>query len=465
MRSFTRRRRIAALSAAVGVLALTGPALPVAAAQGGAIGPPPLDPSVEPQHGSLSLQPGSFKQKQACMQGNPGGGVIEETPWSQKVLGFEKAHAEGLTGTGQKIAVIDSGVNQHQRFRQSIDTGGGSAVPGGASNFDCDGHGTMVAGIAAAGPDPSTGFVGVAYDSQIMSIRQQSTLFQDEQTGQTIGDTETMAQAIQYATDNDADVINISQSSCQPIAEAMTRGGNAELQKAVFNAYQKGTVVVVAAGNVSEQCQKNPSGNPTTAVLPAWFDKYVLTVASVNQQGAPAEHTVPGPWVDVAAPGENLISLDPGAGGDGLASQIATGEQGKMGPIMGTSFAAPYVSGLVALIKQKADQSGKTMTAEDIMERIEKTALHPGGQNGRNDLVGFGMIDPMAAISDVIPPEGKMGPRRLSADAIPQKNWPAIFTALGVTGGGIGLVIFTAFLSKAVRTVRARASGESEDDL
>jgi membrane-anchored mycosin MYCP len=276
-----------------------------------------------------------------------------------------------------------------------------------------------------------------------------------------------MAQAIQYAVDNDADVINISQSSCQPIASAVTQPGNAELQTAVYNAYRKGVVVVAAAGNVSEQCQKNPSGNPTTAVLPAWFDDYVLTVASVNQQGAPADHTVPGPWVDVAAPGENLISLDPGQNGSGLASQIATDSSGKMSPIMGTSFAAPYVSGLAALIKQKAELGGKTLTAEQVMERIKSTALHPGGNSGgRNDLVGFGMIDPMAALSDTLPANntkpGAMGPRRLGAHVIPQTDYPAIFTALGVSCGGIGAVIFTAFLVKAVRRVRARRSGAGE---
>lgn len=457
MRSSKSTRRALALTTAVGVLALTGPTLPAAAQP--STEPPELDPNQTPASGPLSPK-GDFEQQQGCMGSNPGNSQIKEKPWSQLSLGFEQAH-DRYTGAGQKIAVIDTGINRHPRLQARLVDEGGSAVPKGDAFTDCDGHGTIVAGIAAASENPQTGFVGVAPDSQLMSIRQSSSLWESKsEDGKTIGDTQTMAQAIQYAVDRGASVINISQASCQSMAEASNPNDpyNQQLHNAVKNAYEQNIVVVTAAGNTQDACQQNAAGDPSTAVLPAWFDEYVLTVASVNQQGAPSDFTVAGPWVDVAAPGENLISLDPGQGGNGLASQISTGPDGQPAPIQGTSFAAPYVSGLVALMKEKY---GNQLTAKQIMERIKTTALHPGGENGRNDSVGYGMIDPMAALDDVVPAEhnaepAQSGPTRLEADVIPNRDWPSILIAFGGSLGGIGAVVFTAFLINARRSLRAR---------
>ncbi|GAA0524908.1 membrane-anchored mycosin [Saccharopolyspora subtropica] len=446
-----------ALCAAVGTLTLGGPTAP---AVGQTIGPPPLDES-QKASSRVDAISGDYEQKQGCMQRNTGNSLIEEKPWSQLVLGYERAHEQGITGAGQTVAVIDTGVNQHPRLQHL--RGGDSALPGGATT-DCDGHGTLVAGIIGAAPDETgqTGYVGVAPDATILSIRQTSRLWSSRANSSTVGNTHTLAQAINSAVASGATVINISQSSCQPIAQAANPAdwGNQQLHNAVRDAYNAGVVVVAAAGNADQVCQKNPVGSPTTAVLPAWFDDYVLTVASVNQQGAPSEFTVPGPWVDVAAPGENLIGLDPGAGGRGLASQITEGQNGQLGPIQGTSFAAPYVAGLAALIKQKFPQ----LSPKQVMDRITQTALHPGGINGRNDIVGYGMIDPMAALGDILPSEyGKQAPppkqTRLQADVIPQKDFPALIVAMGGAGAGIAAIIFTAFLVNAVRNVRARTRG------
>ncbi|MGW1679062.1 type VII secretion-associated serine protease mycosin [Saccharopolyspora sp. NPDC002376] len=454
--------RTSALLAAVGVLALGGPTAPAIAQT---VGPPQLD---ESKRTGAALEKFDYPQKQACMQGNPGGSSIEEKPWSQRVLGYERAHEQGFKGQGKTVAVIDTGVNSHPRLQHGL-RGGDTSISKGGPLTDCDGHGTIVAGIIAAAPDPTnqTAYVGVAPEASILSLRQSSSLFVEDETNKTIGNTRTMAQAINRAVADQVDVINISQSSCQPISQAADprNESNQELQTAVKAAYDAGIVVVVAAGNVGGTCQKNPTGSPTTAVLPAWFDDYVLTVASVNEQGAPSEFTVPGPWVDVAAPGENLITLDPGSGGTGLASQIAHGQDGQMGPIEGTSFAAPYVSGLAVLIKQKFEEEGKHLDAGEIMDRIKETALHPGGAGGRNDIVGYGTVDPAAALGDVVPSEwGKTAPpqkqARLGADVIPQKDYPALIIALGGAGAGIAAIVFTAFLTNAVRNVRARSRGE-----
>lgn len=475
MRSTTCRRRTPlrrtlALSATAGMLALSGAMAPAAAqptgGDTGSVEPPPRNPAMQAPSAPLAAVGSAYTRQQACMQANDGGPVIEREPWSQQILGFERAHRQGWKGQGRTIAVIDTGVNPHPRLPGL--TGGSSAVPEGGALTDCDGHGTIVAGIIAAVPTPETGFVGIAPKSTILSVRQSSAVWQNQQSGRTIGNTETMAQAIKYATDRGAGVVNISQSSCQSIARSAdpTDEGNQKLHNAVRYAYEQGTVVVAAAGNTGGKCRKNPPGDPTTAVLPAWFDKYVLTVASVNKKGAPSEFTVPGPWVDVAAPGESLVSLDPGQGATGLASQVAHGSNEQPQPIQGTSFAAPYVSGLAALIMQKFEAQGDPLTPGQVMERIEKTAQHPGGTDGRNDIIGYGMVNPMAALNDVVPAEhaaaaAPVVPRRLEAHVFPQENWVAVAVALGGAVGGLGTVFFTAFLRNATRKVRAREAEAS----
>jgi len=88
---------------------------------------------------------------------------------------------------------------------------------------------------------------------------------------------------------------------------------------------------------------------------------------------------VPGPWVDVAAPGTGVRSLSVDGG---------TGD-----PLDGTSFAAPYVAGLAALIRERRPN----LTAHEVAERITATARRPAA--GRDDAVGFGVVDPVAALS------------------------------------------------------------------
>lgn len=459
-----RGTRALALSAVAGMLLLGSPAVPATAQSSDE--PPPLNPTE--RAGADPLRPIPYPQQQGCMRGNAGAGSVEEKSWAQRVLGYERVHEQGLTGGGTKVAVIDTGVNSHPLLPRVQD--GSSSVPKGGALEDCDGHGTIVAGIIGSQQDSSSGNTGIAPDSEILSIRQSSSLFVDEESNQPIGNTMTMAQSINRAVAMDADVVNISQSSCQEMARASNPNdtGNQQLHNAVRDAYEQGVVVVAAAGNTEDSCEQNASGSPSTAVLPAWFDDYVLTVASTNEQGAPSEFSVSGPWVDVAAPGENLIAVDPGSGGTGLATQIATGEEGEMSPIQGTSFAAPYVSGLAALIKQKAQRDGEPLDAGQIMNRIKETALHPGGINGENNIVGAGMVDPEAALDDVVPAEhgvaeGPAQAKPLGADVIPQPDYPALIVSIGGAGAGIAAIVFTAFLVNAVRNTRRRAAGGDSD--
>ena len=201
-----------------------------------------------------------------------------------------------------------------------------------------------------------------------------------------------MASAVRTAADLGATVINISSVACGtgPLDDGRL---GAALAYAVD---VKDVVVVTAAGNAggAGQCPRQSASpemtwdSATVAVSPAWYDDYVLTVGSVDDTGAPSSFSLAGPWVDVAAPGENMVSLNPG--GSGLADALPA--LGRSMPLSGTSYAAPVVSGLAALIRARFP----TLTARQVMQRIEATAH--GSHGGWDPVVGNGLVDPMAAL-------------------------------------------------------------------
>jgi membrane-anchored mycosin MYCP len=306
-------------------------------------------------------------------------------------------------GSGQTVAVIDTGVTRHRLLPRL--TAGGDYVATGDGTQDCDGHGTIVAGIIAAVPldDGADSFGGIAPDADILAIRQSSSRFRrsDGRHGTGVGDVDTLAMAVRTAADRGATVINISSVACVPAAEGIEDGPlGAALAYAVD---VKNVVVVAAAGNVggSGQCAEQNArpdaahvGRPdwdgvAMVVSPSWYDDYVLTVGSVGPDGRPSDFTLAGPWVDVAAPGESVVSLS--ASGDGLVDTVA--DASVQEPISGTSYAAPVVSGIAALIRARAPY----LSARAVMRRIEDTAHHPSA--GWDALVGSGVVDPLAALS------------------------------------------------------------------
>ncbi|WP_084294474.1 type VII secretion-associated serine protease mycosin, partial [Mycolicibacterium flavescens] len=300
-------------------------------------------------------------------------------------------------GAGQTVAVIDTGVARHRLLPRLAP--GGDYVSGGDGTDDCDGHGTVVAGIIGAAPDrdDSNAFTGVAPDASIIGIRQSSNKFRaaDNPGGSGYGDVDTLAAAVRGAADLGATVINISTIACvAKDADLDDRALGAALAYAVD---VKNVVVVAAAGNAGAagQCRDgNPArpGRPDwtdveVVVSPAWYDDYVLTVGSVAPTGAPSTFSLAGPWVDVAAPGEQVVSLD--RDGEGLVA--TTQADGGEKPIAGTSYAAPVVAGIVALLRSRSPQ----LTARQVMGRIEQTARRPAA--GWDPHVGHGVVDVVAA--------------------------------------------------------------------
>jgi membrane-anchored mycosin MYCP len=292
------------------------------------------------------------------------------------------------TGAGQVVAVIDTGVSPHPRLGSRL-RGGGDYLTGGSGLADCDGHGTAVAGIIAASAvgrgSGSGGVEGIAPAAQILAIRQSSPSFEvagPDGTPRAAGDVRTLAEAIVLAVRSGATVINISEAVCLRARQAAAQG--AQVQAALRLAARSDVVVVAAAGNVGVgSCAPAGQEQADQVAIPGWYGDDILTVGAVGPDDAPATFTVPGPWVDVAAPGSGLRSLAVGGG--------TTGDD-----LDGTSFAAPWVAGLAALLRERFP----TLTAAQVVDRIVATARRaPGGRSALQ--VGRGVVDPLAALTAV----------------------------------------------------------------
>ncbi|MEU7764861.1 type VII secretion-associated serine protease mycosin [Nocardia sp. NPDC049190] len=392
--------------------------------------PPPVDPANLPAGDpARPLDKTEHPANSPCYQTQSGGdGPAEPAP--QRALDLRRAW-DFSRGEGQLVAVIDTGVVRHPRL-PDLEAGGDFVAEGGDGvSEDCDAHGTLVAGIIAAKEVAGQGFHGVAPEARILSIRQTSALYevpgrQDkraEDPPRGYGRVEALASAIRRAADRGASVINISLVSCVPAAQNMNDGMVGAAVR--YATLEKDVVVVAAAGNTNDNCKpsnpgidplkpmSDPWNNLTTNVTPARFDDYVLSVGSIDQNGAPSTFTVPGPWVGVAAPGEDVVSLDP----RGTGTIIGKNDSQQPPSLKGTSFAAPYVSGVAALVRARFPE----LSALEVIQRIQATAHSPA--EGWNPYVGYGAIDPIAALTAEIPkelPPKRPGSAKSVALPIPQ---------------------------------------------
>lgn len=213
-------------------------------------------------------------------------------------------------------------------------------------------------------------------------------------------------------------------------------------------------MVIAAAGNVGAGCvQQDRGADPAesdwqsvrSVSSPAWYDDLVLCVGSVGTDGTASSFSLAGPWVDVAAPGENLVSLHPD--GNQLIRTI-----GREAPISGTSYAAPVVAGVAALVRSRFPQ----LSAREVMRRIEDTA-HPPADSW-NPYVGHGVVDTLAAVSGSTPPRESTPtvpvsvtpPVPVSIDALPRR------IAFGGASVCVSVAVLTALVLAANRLRRRR---------
>lgn len=393
-------------TAAVAAVVLLA-AAPVA----GAVNPPVADPAATPPQGTAGPTAGMSQRSECVTTGVRPGSDPAAVSANQTMLNLTGASTYSR-GEGQTVAIIDTGVRPGPRLPDVI--GGGDYLSGGDGLTDCDGHGTLVAGIIGGQPGPD-GFSGVAPAARLLSIRQASPRFspnaggKDPASVQASVEIETLARAVVRAADLGATVINISTAACL----APDRLGDQQTLGAAlrYAAIDKDVVIVSAAGNSGAttpgapgmQCASNPAGGPagaddprnwagvTSVSVPSWWQPYVLSVAALTDDGQPTDFTMAGPWVGIAAPGENIVSVSNDTAG-GLANAMPDG-RGGMTALNGTSFAAAYVAGAAALIRSRFPG----MHADEVVRRLTSTA-HNGAQAPSN-LVGAGTLDPVGALT------------------------------------------------------------------
>lgn len=360
-------------------------------------------------------------------------------PWSLQRVLMDELWKQS-TGKGVRVAVIDTGVDvKNPQLTPAVDAKAGrnllpkdlKAEDGrkldrGNENGTTDtvGHGTKVAGIIAAREAKGTGFTGLAPDATIIPIQQ------NDADGN--GTAETLATAILYAADTaNADVINISQDTADAVAPTPA------LKQAVDHALSKDIVVVASAGN-------DGVGGNVKPTYPASYEG-VLAVASSDRNNERAYFSQGGDFVGIAAPGVDMISTVPGGG------HCADN---------GTSFSAPYVAGVAALIKAKH----RDWTQEQIVAQIQQTAERSVAGHDRH--VGWGVVDPVRALTEddrpVDRPVAREGVSKAEAptpaqlhlgETADERN--ARLATYVVVGGGV-LVAAIAGASVAVRDMRRR---------
>ncbi|GGI69242.1 peptidase S8 [Saccharopolyspora subtropica] len=307
--------------------------------------------------------------------------VSHTTPWAQQLLRPERVW-ELTRGDGVVVAVLDSGVDARTpQLAGSVLPGVDVITPGGGTaDTDCYGHGTFVAGIIAAQPMPGIGFAGVAPGARILPVR--------DAWGSDDGSAATMARGIRVAVDSGARVINISASTDYP---------DEGLRAAVDYAKARDVLIVAAAANDAQQ------GNPTT--YPASYPG-VLAVGAIDASGRRADFSQTGPFLGLVAPGVDVQSIGPGGPGHW---------QGD-----GTSYATPFVAGTAALVRAYHPE----LTAQQVLDRLLRTAIHPGVSVPDPEL-GWGTVNPYGAVTAVLPTEHTVGAsvaQRVSHPEVPEPN-------------------------------------------
>jgi serine protease len=287
--------------------------------------------------------------------------VAPNDPQYSKQWHLHSIHAEQAwednRGKGVTVAIIDTGVSKVPDLAQTEFVAGYDFVNDKVSADDDNGHGTHVAGTVAQSTNNNYGVAGIAYEAKIMPLKVLSA-----SGGGTISD---IAEAIRFAADNKADVINLS----------LGGGGESQVMKdAIDYAYNKGVVIIAAAGN---------EGN-NSASYPARY-AHVIGVAATDAQGEKAEFSNFGAGVDISAPGGGHGSLiwqemiDPDTN-----MPIISGLQG-------TSMAAPHVAGVAALIKSTG------VTAPDEVFAVLQQSVRKIDADPQN-YYGAGHLDAAAAV-------------------------------------------------------------------
>lgn len=413
-------RRLAATATAVALLG-AGPAIPAAAeGNGEAFSAGQCNyylPSPDSQFSQTTKEP-------------------LQVAWQIKRLAPEAAWPLA-TGKGVTVGVIDTGVDNIDMLyfdnarvktvnfapkdpRQLQQTG-----------LDCT-HGTKVVSLIAGrrSIDPAANFSGIAPAVKVISYR--ALQFSEPPKDGDLEPFEPTVKAVRQAIKDGVDIINISQSA---------PSDNAAYRAAITAAIKAGIVVVAAAGNAGHAGPSYPAAYP--GVIAVAMTTRADTAHELSQWGR-------GMTISVAAPGDQVLALMPSRKASGLAFEAGDGATG-------TSFAAPLVTGLAALILERYPN----LSPAQVKHRLEATADPPPGAVPDPKL-GYGIVNPYRALTMAISDEQQptQSPTQVEPpqhpDDRPKPDNTVRNIAIGVAGGIAALTLLGFVLHMSFPAARAR---------
>ncbi|WFE36803.1 type VII secretion-associated serine protease mycosin [Micromonospora sp. WMMD975] len=331
---------------------LAGRALLSAAAALAVTAGPLVPPAYAAPAASVATRPPSWVTPRLVFRADQ----VRDEQWQLAELRAKTAWKTS-TGRGVVVAVIDSGVDaSHPDLAGQVLPGLDMVSPGGTDEPDPVGHGTTVAGLIAGRADDDRGVVGLAPDAKILPIR----VLDAENR---YDDALIIAKAVRWAVDNGARVVNLSLGG---------GGDSPALAAALDYAFARDVVVVACTGNLA-----------TSTTTKVWYPAREPGVLAVTGLDRNSEHL----WSGAITGRETILSAP-------ATALYGARSRGGYWRVQGTSFAAPLVAATAALVRARYPR----MSAGDVVNRLIGTARDLG-PTGRDDRFGYGMVDPVAALT------------------------------------------------------------------
>lgn len=389
-----------ASSGAVGLLLIAGPAVaapgddpasttPSASSAPSETSGPQTSGSAASSASSATSSPsGQNQQAQYCKNPPASSATIEEVPWQVSSYSAPERIWPFTTGTGITVAVLSTGVQaDHPQLAGSVLRGRDFAAGANRADDDCLGSGTAVASVIAGKKVDGVGFYGLAPGVSILPVRVSQALSSDDES-KPEPQAGAVAAGINYAVESGAAVIVV------PHAVYLA---SPELEAAVAQAVAAGVVVVAAVGD--QHSPEAPPMTPTPDSLTPYPAAYpqVLGVGMVGPDGMRGAASQIGPYVDLVAPGVDVVAAAIDGQEVWVSTQIASGYVAATAALV---LADPR-TGIAGL---PADQR-----ANAVIARIVATTA-PDGVPDPNMGYGSGIVDPYRALNEPMADSGPVPP-------------------------------------------------------
>ncbi len=335
-------------------------------------------------------------------------------PWAQQLLAPDRVWPF-TRGSGVTVAVLSSGVDaNHPQLAGHVAAGFDAVASIGTADSDCLGLGTQVAGVIAARRVDDVGFAGLAPNVTILPVR----VIADQHFGSAEADPTVLARGIAWAAASGAQVIDV--------AVAVYVDSTA-VRAAVADALARGVTVVAAVGDRGDANDRNPT--PYPAAYPG-----VVGVGALDEQGNRWAGSAHGGYVDLVAPGAEMVTLQRGGG---MAVNVS-----------GTGIASGQVAATAALVRARRTDLKPGQIARRLAVTTIPTAVGPD--------LGQGIVNPYAAVNDTLV---DASPVPLPALTRPHRERPPTWARAretAVVGTAAAAIVVTAVLALAVALPRGR---------